>query len=297
MEATMKRYFFCYNKDLTEDENGEKFKPFINKKLSEEMNQELVLLNEDYQKLTKANSPYLSMIRTFLFSIPTVILICSLFSVSEKGWKVMFENSKWFLLVALIILIFAIALQVSIMIRKKKASTSEVAKTIEERTQKYIDKKNDYFEIPSDYVLPDVLINLLKMKRIKQEDGEVITEEVLANQNGIVSNACITLYRRLDKLCICDNTFEYTFPIEAIESFMTIPYSFSFLNWNKKEAYNSPKYKPYQIRFNGTVFYAKKVARMVFTYEENQYVIDFLPCEYEDVLRILGPDYKGKRNE
>lgn len=171
--------------------------------------------------------------------------LCALnfvFRLLEVGFQQTIDELWIILLIALLLLV----IELSLMVWQRKRSR-EVAEKVEntlllERTESLYKSSRQQLGIPDDAQEVDVISTVYRVK-----NGQ---EKILYNQNFSVN-----VYHKSECLCFADTTQVYSIPLSSIRESVLVKKQIILPNWNKEDAYNSKKYKPYRIRQNNMGLY------------------------------------------
>lgn len=172
--------------------------------------------------------------------VGTGIFLCALnfvFRLLEVGFQQTIDELWIILLIAL----FLLLLYLPLMFVQRKRSR-EVAETVEntlllERTESLYQASRQQLGIPDDAQEVDIISTVYRIKNGR--------EKILYTQNFSAS-----VYHKSECLCFADTTQVYSIPLSSIRESVMVKKQITLPNWNKEDAYNSKKYKPYRIREN-----------------------------------------------
>ncbi|MBO5224469.1 MAG: hypothetical protein J6C23_08160 [Clostridia bacterium] len=255
-----------------------------------EQNEELDKKQDELQERMggqkqKASIPKIFSILQLIFLAIGAILIISLIRACDPDvdFFEFFFRTWWLWACALVSLAIAFIIE---RIEKKKENEVVESSEFKEITEEMVEvekKSYDALAIPENAIDTDFFITYFKLNK----SGKRVRPSALMMFES--ANTEFKLFVEDEKLCLADMSMVVGIPLSSITGIEKINKSMTFTGWNKSEAFNSEKYKPYKLKTNSYgVIFVKPYYLLKFNLEDKEYALYFPSYELSTVLSLTG---------
>ena len=247
---------------IHKNEADNHYQRFIVKQLSEEGIAQAEGLLKEGQELNKKKNGFMWLGGVSVLLMVAGVSLTSMFIISVAA------------------LLIGIVMQIIYLVLLHKRKDDPEVKDYVEKADRIAKQGEDELSIPSDALEIDVIAPLMK-KNKKGEDR--------LTSSGLIQfiNQAFKVYVDGDALCFADPTMVIAIPLSSIQGVTEITKRIPLPRWNKKEHFNSPKYKAYGVYTNQTGFiWIKNYFSINCSIEDEDYCI-WIPCYDFDVIKPL----------
>ena len=275
----MKNLFAAF-KNTTENN----FSKFFIRELSNENETRLNDLSEEGNELKKEKLPpnwLVILAKVFIYiGLP---LCLAFFVVAIRDFSGAFQNIGVLLYVGLGLLVIGFGFLAFRNSKIKKSNSDPEVKQYVTETVKTVKECLFELDIPETAPLMDVFFVVMK----KNKKGEEITKKF-----SLITfvNMEFRLFVENDLFCFGANDAVIGLPLSSIKRIIKIKKRIPILNWNKKEQYNSDKFKQYKMYENSGIMWSRYYYKVDLDIKGEEYYF-FIPCYEKDVfLKTLCVD-------
>ena len=278
--------FFGYDISLSEDMNKKRTQDYVSRELNDELKTDLDNITRNIENFQKQNQSTLLQAK-FTFVLMGVLLLSSFFvTMIKEGAQSAFETTWVFLASGILFIGVAVFLYIKSIRRRKDLEKSDVVKKINDSLEAFIDKRNNYFEIPSEYYDVDVLASRFQTKKTI-ENGNEVNRIIYKNIFGAYTNVSIACYVKNECLCFCDNEEEFQIPFKDIASCELVDEKAKLINWNKEEPFNSPKYSEFLITAKSGYLSIPKYGKIIIKKDDEEYIIRIASYDFDNIRKMI----------
>jgi len=161
------------------------------------------------------------------------------FLKADVPFEQAYENAAWLLWSGAIALVIWGVLTLMKRQREKTVLTSEETDRAIHNAAQTLENVYTSLGVPLDAANVDIL-----MFPYVRKDGQL-----KAKSWGLTSHVALDTkaFRMEDQLCLADAECRYSFPVSQMQGIETVKKSITIPMWNKDEAHDSPRYKPYKL--------------------------------------------------
>lgn len=242
MVRTMKYNFFGINVTKGSSTGEIAGAAFAVRSVPKEQNQAMEELESEYETLEQKSSlPAPLGLVKFLCGLVWLILFCAIIQ-SDDFAEVYHRVPAFYWICGICFAVWMLLLLWEKRRRKRTAKSAESA-ACAERGESLLQNVQETLGIPADAVSIDVLAEQYTVKK----DGALHHKSI-----GLAEyfNADLRAFAADGNLYLADITTVWEIPLTALRSVTREKKRYNFPNWNKEEAYNAAKYKPFQITTN-----------------------------------------------
>lgn len=273
--------------DITTDKKNETVngKQFVIRALDQAQMQALEQRTEALQQtVERAKLPLVLRVIKSICGYLTIIVLVVLFRAAfDIGLSQAYNNAPYVFYATPVLGVIWLAL--FILSRKKESAVFEEAGAEQQAASLDRDIKSHYdmLGVPEDAVQVDVL-----MFRYKEKNGEILPQA-----QGLAPTPFMALdlmaFATEDALLLADLEELHSIPKTALRSITTVKKRICVPNWNKEEAPNKGRFKPYKIIVNNAgLIYTKPYHVLEFECDGERWGIYFPVYERESFERLTG---------
>ena len=257
------------------------YQRFIVKQLSEEGIAQAEGLLKEGQELNKKKNGFvwLGGVSVLLMVAGASLTLMYIF-YSKEGFLTALKERPAMFIISVAALLIGIVMQIIYRVLLHKRKDDPEVKDYVEKADRIAKQGEDELLIPSDALKIDVIAPLMK-KNKKGEDR--------LTSSGLIQfiNQAFKVYVDGDALCFADPTMVIAIPLSSIQGVTEITKRIPLSRWNKKEHFNSPRYKAYGVYTNQTGFiWIKNYFSINCSIEDEDYCV-WIPCYDFDVIKPL----------
>ena len=202
----------------------------------------------------------------FIFAIISLGFDWATLGNFKEAWK---ANSVFYTIMC--VLGFpSMAIKMIFQTKQRKYMSKELMKEIGNEFKEFNKMHSDYFNIPKDRNMIDILFPIYKNNEESQ----------------LKENICFDIYKRNDCICLTDNFQELSLPIKDI-TISFIEEEVFFMPWNKEEKFDSMYYKNHNLKYRKKRFVIDSYARVIIKKNNQEYYFDLPGYEYSQIKRLL----------
>lgn len=269
------KYLFGARKDNTL--NADKFKT---RQADEEKIKEIDnVSNEMGEKEKKATIPAWVTFTSYFAVIIGITIIFRMIHPIED-FKTAYENAGWLLYLGCALVLYFFAVIIIAKSKQEKLKEDPNYKQMEEKATSIMNDSREELNIPIEAIKIDTLCCIVKDKK----DKEVIVKK------GIIKfvNFENSVFIENDNLCFSDNYFVIAVPLSSIQNIEFVKERIYLPYWNKEEAFNSEKYKPYKLSpYNGLIT-VKNYYKVYLSIEGEDYYFNIPNYDIAEFKRLIN---------
>lgn len=271
--------FFGYETDKTAEENEEVIKDFITKKASKELLSDLDEVTKKIRAYETTMRKSSSSFTPFFFMASILSFIFFFIDANQMGFSKALEASSLYLILGCIFIVVFIGLFFYGKWKKSDVKKKMPVDKIDGEYQKYIKSRDNFFE-----AVNGINVDILASKMCHDKNGNL----VFKNPFGLMSNLVVLAYVKDNRLCLCDNYFEYSFGLEEVSSFEFVNERTKLSRWNKKEPFNSDKYKEYNLHTSMNALETDGYGKMIIKHNNEEYIIRVASFDYQALKNLIN---------
>lgn len=202
----------------------------------------------------------------FIFAIISLGFDWAVLGNLKDAWK---ENSIFYTIMC-VIGFPSMIIKMFFQAKQRKFMSKDLMREIDKEFKEFNEMHTDFFNIPKDRNMIDVLIPTYKNNI----------------ENQIKENICFDIYKKNECICLTDNFQELSIPIKDI-TISLIEEEVFFMPWNKEERFDSIYYKNHNLKYRKKKFIIDSYARVIVKNDNQEYYFDLPGYEYNQIKRLL----------